>query len=217
MKIRHCFTLIIILFLAGCQDQVGPTAPTLALAAIPLAAVPAPTSPPPASLMPAPTQTATAVAPAQTPTVTAVASPTPPPADFFLIEEGIVLDIIDGDTIDVGIKGQVVRIRYLGINTPERNMPSYLIAKDLNRSLVAHKTVRLERDIEDKDQYGRSLRHVFVDDIHANAEILRSGWARFFEIAPNAKYHAELLAAEREASEAKRGLWAFPPTTTPRS
>ncbi|MEM6528281.1 MAG: hypothetical protein AAF653_08290 [Chloroflexota bacterium] len=35
-------------------------------------------------------------------------------------EQGRVVNVIDGDTIDVNINGEVVRIRYLGMNTTER-------------------------------------------------------------------------------------------------
>ena len=51
-------------------------------------------------------------------------------------QEGLVLAIVDGDTIDVAVDGDVYRVRYLGVDTPEKGQKSYLIAKDLNRSLV---------------------------------------------------------------------------------
>ncbi len=142
---------------------------------------------------------------------TLIATPTATPE----FEEGLVLDVIDGDTIDVGIKGQLYRVRYLGVNTPERKMPSYLIAKDLNRTLVSGKVVRLERDVQDKDAYGRLLRHVFVGETHVNVELLRSGWARLLVIPPNERYYEIMVEAQREAADAKRGLWAQPPTPTP--
>ncbi|MDG2091568.1 MAG: hypothetical protein P8J61_10835 [Gammaproteobacteria bacterium] len=33
--------------------------------------------------------------------------------------------VIDGDTIDVFLNGEVQRVRYIGMNTPERDEPCY--------------------------------------------------------------------------------------------
>jgi endonuclease YncB( thermonuclease family) len=66
-------------------------------------------------------------------------------------QSGLVLDVVDGDTIDVAVDGDILRVRYLGVDSPERGMKSYLIAKDLNRSLVYMRQVELERDVRDKE------------------------------------------------------------------
>lgn len=113
--------------------------------------------------------------------------------------------VLDGDTIEL-TDGR--KIRYLGINAPERAQPFYEQARLLNASLVADQTIRLEYDVVPVDQYGRTLAHVFVGDTHINLELIRQGYANTYTVPPNVKYADELLAAEREAREDQRGLWA---------
>jgi micrococcal nuclease len=99
-------------------------------------------------------------------------------------------------------------VRYLGVNTPERDQPFYEEAKQFNASLVEGKRVRLEFDLDTLDKYGRTLAHVFVGDTHVNLELVRQGYANVYTVPPNLKYNEDLLAAEREAREGQRGLWA---------
>ncbi|UCC61820.1 MAG: thermonuclease family protein [Anaerolineae bacterium] len=117
-----------------------------------------------------------------------------------------VSQVVDGDTVELA-NGR--KVRYLGVNTPERGQPFYEEAKQFNAELVADKTVRLELDVDTIDQYGRTLAHVFVGDRHVNLELVRQGYANVYTVPPNVKYSEELLAAEREAREEGRGLWAL--------
>ena len=73
--------------------------------------------------------------------------------------------------------------------------------------MVEGKYVRLEKDISETDKYGRLLRYVYVDGDFVNLELVRGGYALLLTIPPNVKYVDELLAAQQEAREAKRGLW----------
>ena len=116
-----------------------------------------------------------------------------------------VRQVVDGDTIELA-DGR--KVRYLGVNTPEQGQPFYEEAKRFNADLVANKMVRLEFDVDTIDQYGRTLAHVFVGDTHVNLELIRQGYANVYTVPPNVKYSAEFLAAEREAREEGRGLWA---------
>ena len=52
-------------------------------------------------------------------------------------ETGQVVAIVDGDTIDVNIDNNIYRVRYIGIDTPERNEPFYNQATAYNQILVA--------------------------------------------------------------------------------
>jgi micrococcal nuclease len=113
--------------------------------------------------------------------------------------------VLDGDTIEL-TDGR--KIRYLGINTPERDQPYYEQATLFNANLVADQPLRLEYDVVPVDQYGRTLAHVFVGDTHINLELIRQGYANAYTVPPNLKYADEILAAEREAREDQRGLWA---------
>jgi len=117
-------------------------------------------------------------------------------------EKVIVTKVIDGDTIVA--KGGY-HIRLLGIDADEKGYPCYEEAKKELENLILGKEVKLERDKEDKDQYGRYLRYVFLDDINVNLEMVRKGLAvaRFYE--PNLKYQKEIQDAEREAIGKKIG------------
>jgi micrococcal nuclease len=124
-----------------------------------------------------------------------------------------VVQIIDGDTIDVEIGGQRERVRYIGINTPETKHPTRGVepygpeAAEANTRLVAGETVRLELDVERRDRYGRLLAYVHVGDVMVNAELVRQGYAQVATFPPNVKYQELFLRLQREAREAKRGLW----------
>jgi micrococcal nuclease len=123
-----------------------------------------------------------------------------------------VLTVVDGDTIDVRLEGRTVRVRYIGINTPETKHPKKGVepfgkeAKEANRRLVNGKTVRLELDVEKWDRYRRLLAYVYVGDTMINAELVRQGYAQVATFPPNVKYQDLFLKLQREAREAKRGL-----------
>lgn len=72
-----------------------------------------------------------------------------------------VLRVVDGDTIDVVLDGQVERVRYFGVDTPERNQRCYDEARRRNRELVDEE-VFLMADVRERDQNGRLLRYVFT-------------------------------------------------------
>ncbi|MBI2856813.1 MAG: thermonuclease family protein [Chloroflexi bacterium] len=112
--------------------------------------------------------------------------------------------VVDGDT--VVITGGA-HLRYIGIDTPERDMPFYGAATEANRRLVRGKAVRLEKDVSDRDRYGRLLRYVYVGDVFVNLELVRQGWAEAKAYPPDIRHQAQLAAAEREARAARRGIW----------
>jgi micrococcal nuclease len=127
-----------------------------------------------------------------------------------------VVRAVDGDTIELE-NGD--KVRYIGIDTPETVDPRKSIqcfgieAKSYNENLVLNKTVRLEKDVSDKDSFGRLLRYVYVGDIFVNDKLVREGYARVSTFPPDVKFSDQFLAAEREAREANRGLWKSCPAS----
>lgn len=115
-----------------------------------------------------------------------------------------VSDVIDGDTIRIR-DNKIVRL--IGINAPETNEPCYSEAKEKLEKLIEYKKVRLEKDVKDKDEYGRLLRYVYVDDLFVNSEMIRLGLAKFEEIGPNTKYSSLFLDLENKARKARRCIW----------
>jgi micrococcal nuclease len=128
-----------------------------------------------------------------------------------------VVRVIDGDTIQVDVDGSLERVRYIGIDTPETVHPRKGVecfgkeASAKNAALVGGKTVRLVRDVSDRDRYGRLLRYVWVDDVFVNLELVREGYAQVSTYPPDVEHTDAFIAAQREAREANRGLWAACP------
>jgi len=75
---------------------------------------------------------------------------------------------------------------------------------------VAGERVRLVRDVEQRDRYGRLLAYVYRvrDGLFVNAELARAGYARTLTIAPDVRYAARFATLVRAAREAGRGLWS---------
>jgi endonuclease YncB( thermonuclease family) len=120
-------------------------------------------------------------------------------------EDAQVVRVVDGDTIDVILNGQEYSIRYLGINTPERDESCYADARQANSLYVSGKTVRLVRDTENTDRFGRLLRYVWVDGVHVNQALIQQGYAEVVLYEPNRAFYNTFLPLEREARAAGRG------------
>ncbi len=126
-----------------------------------------------------------------------------------------VVRVIDGDTIQVCcVFGDRVKVRYIGVDTPETHHPMKGVepygmeAAEANRKLVDGKTVRLEFDVQQLDRYGRTLAYVYLEDgTFVNALLVKNGYAMVATFPPNVKHQELFLKLQREAREAGRGLW----------
>lgn len=132
---------------------------------------------------------------------------------------GVVLRVVDGDTIEMRIGRSNETVRLLGIDTPETVHPAKPIecfgpeaARRTKELLAKGATVRIERDVEARDHFGRLLLYVYVSDervgeVMVNASLLREGFARPLSIAPNVAHARDF---DRLASDARNrgvGLW----------
>jgi endonuclease YncB( thermonuclease family) len=106
-------------------------------------------------------------------------------------EEGTVTRIIDGDTLEMGNES----IRLLGINTPEKGELYYKEAKELLTTLVLNKTVRLEKEKEDKDRYGRKLRYIFLNGENINLKLIENGFANAYFPSGKTQHYREFEEA----------------------
>ena len=117
-----------------------------------------------------------------------------------------VTRIVDGDTIECAKLGSV---RLIGIDAPERDEGDFY--KESREALAAlvkvRSTVQLERDVEDRDRYGRALRYVWVDGELVNWIMVSEGYAKAYRYPPNVQYAKAISAAQREAEEEELGLW----------
>lgn len=123
--------------------------------------------------------------------------------------------VVDGDTIQVQVGGTRERVRYIGVDTPESVKPGSPVechgkaAARENQRLVAGERVRLVRDVEARDRYGRLLAYVYRerDDRFLNAALVRGGFARPLTIPPNVRHADDFVRLAREARRSRRGLW----------
>ncbi|MCK5827108.1 thermonuclease family protein [Candidatus Bipolaricaulota bacterium] len=147
-----------------------------------------------------------------------------------------VLEVQDGDTFDVYIvsvpeehraalsqeidleKTPFVRVRLLGINSPEIDHPSVpceCFAEEasyaLERLLPEGTSVWLELDERVFDGYSRLLAYVYLDPAGTqmiNAMLVANGHAVTLSIAPNVRYEEPFAQLEDTARGAPFGLWS---------
>src|SRR3990167_9114852 len=114
--------------------------------------------------------------------------------------------VIDGDTIELA-NGQIVR--YVGVNAPDNGQPFEEEATETNAKLVSGKTVTLEYDAYTSDRFGRVLAYPFVGGKNVVVELAGQGLVKvtIYEDRRKLKYQDELLKAQEEAKQKKRGIW----------
>lgn len=147
-------------------------------------------------------------------------------------ELGRVTYIVDGDTIDVELlsTGETKRVRYIGMDTPERGDFYFREATDANAALVEGQTVILIKDVSETDRFGRLLRYIYLQDgTFVNAELVRQGYALPATFPPDVAFQDLCLELQAQARESGVRLWAqsealaptmsaptdFPSTDTP--
>lgn len=123
-------------------------------------------------------------------------------------ECGLVVNVVDGDTIDVLINGTEYRVRYVGINTPERDEVCYNDATAANAALVQGQTVRMEIDQSETDRFGRLLRYIYVGDTFVNRQLIADGYAEVVLYRPDDEYYDDFRRFEVNA--ARLGLGCHP-------
>jgi micrococcal nuclease len=188
--------------LGGCAPAGGGAAPTASAARTKVPPVPSAGLPVPSAGLPVPTDPVEALGPTGR------------------TESGRIVRVVDGDTVIVRVEGRDLRVRYIGMDTPESVKPDSPVeafgreASAANEALVAGRDVVLERDVSETDQYGRALRDVWIrDDVGwtlVGLRLVRLGYARVSTFPPDVKYADRLLAAERAARDEGRGLWGAP-------
>jgi len=166
------------------------------------------------------------------PTATPTAEPSPTPEPTFgpigQTIEATVVRVTDGDTIVGAYGGQEYKVRYIGMDSPETVDPNSAVqwmgpqATAANAALVEGKTVFLEKDVSEVDQFDRLLRYVWLTDGTAwtlvNLELVRQGVAFAKSYPPDVRYDALYSAVESDAKVFALGLWGptpAPPTPAP--
>lgn len=116
---------------------------------------------------------------------------------------GKVIAVMDGDTLLVIRDGHPVKVRLAEIDAPEKAQPYGIASQKSLAELVMRKQIRVvSRAVDD---YGRLVAMVHIGEINVNHEQVRRGMAWEYS-----RYHSnrELMALQRGAQQARRGLWA---------
>jgi micrococcal nuclease len=133
--------------------------------------------------------------------------------------EAMVAHVTDGDTIVVTLEGTRERVRYIGLDAPEvanaqEGTPAECggdDAREANADLVSGREVVLERDVSDRDRFGRLLRHVWITDgtgwLLVGERLVEAGAVEARSYPPDTTRDAGLDDAERRARDAGLGIW----------
>ena len=140
----------------------------------------------------------------------------PEPAAALAGAAAIVVEVVDGDTVEVKVADRTERVRLIGIDTPEATggfLPVECYgdeASAFTKTLLPVGTeVLLTRDVEARDRYDRLLAHVHRagDGLFVNLEIAASGYAEALIIEPNSTHAGAFYAAAATARDQGLGLW----------
>ena len=127
-----------------------------------------------------------------------------------------VKEVVDGDTIEIAIGGNTERVRLIGINTPETKHPTKGVecfgpeASAYTEQLLPEGTaLRVERDVEARDKYGRLLLYVYIanSNVFVNLDLVMNGYARPMVFEPNTAHMADFSQAATQAELRNVGLW----------
>jgi micrococcal nuclease len=117
---------------------------------------------------------------------------------------GRVVQVVDGDTCVVEDRdGRRHNVCLYGIDAPENGQPHWQNARESLYRKIYNKDVRFAQ--VETDAEGRACCNMYVGDRHVNLEQVREGFGWHHtghERIP------EFTAAERDAREHHRGLWA---------
>lgn len=111
----------------------------------------------------------------------------------------LVTKVVDGDTIWVEFNGIEEKVRFIGVNTPEKNEVGFQEATDYTSQMLLNKEIFLEKDVSDKDKYGRLLRYIWFEipteqsDEELNKKLFNgylvaNAYAEVVEYKPDVKY-----------------------------
>lgn len=117
-----------------------------------------------------------------------------------------VVEIIDGDTLDVRSAQTELRVRLFGVDTPERGEACFQEATD-RLSALAGTEVQLLPDQRLTDSFGRELRYVYTTDgTLIDEQLVTEGLGVAW--TEDGQFRERLVAAEEDARAERRGcLW----------
>jgi len=113
--------------------------------------------------------------------------------------------VVDGSTI---IVDDNKRVRLAGIKAPDKDEEMGIEATDFLKTMIEGKEIFLQIDtLNPKDDFGRLRGIIYFGEANINIEIIRAGLAHIYPLSPSIVSPEDWTSFEKEAREAKRGLW----------
>jgi endonuclease YncB( thermonuclease family) len=137
------------------------------------------------------------------------------PADAYLLA-GRVVRIVDGDTLVLEVDGYRQRVRFAGIDAPERNQPwGEAATRELRRRLAGRAVVI---EWHKKDRWKRLIGVVRLSGEDIGRQLVDRGLAWHYKRYQNEQtpsVREAYSASEKAAQDARRGLWSDPEPIPP--
>ena len=134
-------------------------------------------------------------------------------SEHYQIVEG---SVYDGDTLRVTDGRKETKIRFCGIDAPEKDQVGGIESRDHLRSLIAQGDGSVSVVPVEIDRYGRTVAELFIpvgseEEIHLNSQMVMDGhayhYAQYSSSCPN---QDAIVRAEERAREQFIGLWTNP-------
>ena len=136
-----------------------------------------------------------------------------PLSEQYQIVEG---SVYDGDTLRVTDGKSETKLRFCGIDAPEKDQSGGIESRDHLRSLIAQGDGSVIVVPIETDRYGRTIAELFIPiggegEIHLNSQMVLDGrayhYAQYSSTCPNKDV---IVRAEERAKAQSIGLWADP-------
>jgi micrococcal nuclease len=136
--------------------------------------------------------------------------------DVAKIAHAKIIKVVDGDTVEIDLDGHTERVRLIGVNTPETKHPTKPIecfgpeaSAYMTQLLPKGAQLRIERDVEARDRYGRMLLYLYLDsdNLFINLDLISRGYGTPMSIEPNTFHRNDFVHAAAQAEAANVGLW----------
>lgn len=137
-----------------------------------------------------------------------------------------VTRVVDGDTIIVNYNGKDEKLRMILVDTPETVHPRKPVecfgkeASNYTKKSLSNKYVYLQKDVSDRDRYGRLLRYVWtkrpnsneptkeeIEKYMFNAILTKEGYGKIATFPPDVKYVEIFRELDQSARKNNKGLW----------
>jgi micrococcal nuclease len=132
-------------------------------------------------------------------------------------QHGTVKRVVDGDTVYLTVAGQDVKVRLIGINTPETVKPGTPVmcggkeaSANMHRLATVGARARLVSDAGPGtvDKYHRQLRYLYVHGVDVNAAQVRAGWAQVNGYGHRFRLSTYFKRLQRRAKARGLGVWS---------